>query len=52
MIPIHLEAGQEFALDFFDQMFFVFLEFLLIFSRQSLHSWLDDVAERDIGVIL
>jgi hypothetical protein len=32
---------------FLDQLFLVFLKILLIFSRQSLHSRLDDV-----GIIL
>jgi hypothetical protein len=48
VIPVHLEVGQEFCLRFFDQLLLVFLELLLIFSRQSLHSRLDDVAGRDI----
>jgi hypothetical protein len=52
VILVHLEVGQGFRMRFLDQPLLVFLELLLIFSRQMLHSWLDDVAERDIRVIL
>jgi hypothetical protein len=51
VIPVHLEDGQEFRLRFLDQSLLVFLDLLLIFSRQILHSRLDDVAGRNTGTI-
>jgi hypothetical protein len=49
---VHLEIGQVLCLDLLDQLAFVFLKLLLIFSRQVLHSRLHDVAWGDVGVIL
>jgi hypothetical protein len=48
----HLEIGQVLCLGILYQLSFVLFEFLLIFSRQVLHSLLHDVAWGDLGVIL
>lgn len=49
---VYLYIGQVLRLDLLDQLSFVVLKFLLIFSRQVLHSRLHDVAWGNIGVIL
>jgi hypothetical protein len=51
-MPAHLEIDQVLCLGLLDQLLLVLLKFLLIFSRQALHSQLDGVARGDVGVIL
>jgi hypothetical protein len=52
LMMFHLEIGQVLCLGILYQLSFVLFEFLLIFSRQVLHSLLHDVAWGDLGVIL
>jgi hypothetical protein len=51
-MPVQLEIGHAFHLGLLDQLLLVLLEFLLIFNQHILHSRLNDIAERDIRVIL
>jgi hypothetical protein len=43
LIPVHLENGQVLRVGLLDQLLLVLLEFLVIFSRQTLHSQLNDI---------
>jgi hypothetical protein len=44
IVPVHLEADQEYCLCLLDQLFLVILELELFFSRQGFPCRLDDIA--------
>jgi hypothetical protein len=52
LMHVHLEISQVLHLGVLNQLLLVFLEFLLIFTRQAFYSRLDDIAQGDVGVIL
>jgi hypothetical protein len=52
LVSVHPEVHLVLPFRLIDQPSFVFLEFLLIFGRQVLHSWLHDIAWGDVGVVL